>query len=146
MNIEALTHDINTALDRHGISGKVQTTLAGLLLMTASPAGRSLIEKFLDGATLFAVDDSSHTALSRSGSLPANAELLNRLLCAVTPRQLRDLLTVVLAEVRDAQSGCNCRRCVARRAEPSNPMQPKDKGRLEAAFINAEDANCRSKH
>lgn len=116
MNIEALTHDINAALDKHGISGKVQTTLAGLLLMTASPSGRSLIEKFLDGATLFAVDDRSHTALSRSGAMPANSELLNRLLCSVSPRQLHDVLTVVVAEINNEQPQCACSRCVAQRA------------------------------
>lgn len=107
MNTEALTLDLNAALEKHGISGAEQNTLAGLLLMTASPAGRSLIDKFLDGATLFVVDDRSHTALSRSGVMPINAYLLNSLLCSVTPRQLHDVLTVVVTEISSARANAN---------------------------------------
>lgn len=117
MNIDALATDLNAVFAKHGIAGEIQATLAGLLMFATSPSGRSLIEKFLDGATLFAVDDRSHTALSRSGAMPANSELLNRLLCSVTPSQLRGVLSAVVEEISGAMAQssapkpCNCSMC-----------------------------------
>lgn len=147
MNIEALTHDLNAVLHRHGITGSVQTTLSGLLTLAATPGGQMLIGRAHTGATLFAVDDTGHTAFSRSRThLPVNGALLNQLLGSITPMQLRELLQSVLDEIAAARPRCNCPKCVARRGESSSAHSPKDKGALEAAFIRADATDCRSKH
>lgn len=147
MNIEALTQDLNIALEKHGITGAIQSTLSGLLGLAATPGGRMLIERAHAGAVLFAVDDTGSTAFSRSRThLPVNGALLNQLLGSIPPLQLRDLLQSVLDEISAARPPCSCPKCVARRGESSSAHSPKDKGALEAAFTRADDTNCGSKH
>lgn len=104
MNIEALTNDLSAVLEQHGISGAINTTLAGLIVLAASPAGRSLIERYIAGATLFAVDDTSSTVLFHRSPMSHNAGLLKALLLSVTPGQLRELLTAIVDEIATARA------------------------------------------
>lgn len=139
MNIEALTLDINAALEKHGISGPAQTSLRALISIAVAPLGAELINRCIEGATLFAVDDHGSMGFVRSGTQQSgNGLLLNELLSRVSPRDLGEILRAVLDQISPSPT-CNCPKCVARRTEPNNPTQ---KGAIEAAFIKTN----RSKH
>jgi hypothetical protein len=117
MNTEALTEDLAAVLEKHETTGAIKATLGGLIVLAASPAGRSLIERYIAGATLFAVDDTSSTVLCHRSPMSHNAGLLTALLVSVTPHQLRGVLTGVVEEINEVKAQlatpkpCNCSMC-----------------------------------
>lgn len=129
MNIEALTQDINVALEKHGIAGAIQDTLAGLITLATTPGGRTLIQRGLAGATLFAVDDDGSVAFSGTRTPPINGVLLNQLLASIPPDKLRGLLASVNDEISAVKAECTCSKCIARRAEGAASVVPSESTR-----------------